>query len=191
LAAFASKQVGCWMADFSGPPFGPLVASVLGEGNKIVFEDIYPVLLLYSWHDMADRSTFIACLAKHGVSDELLDACALLFRGELELAARAMLRREQRDILQETVYDRTIPRIALALNDAVPLRRISIVFSAHCVATNGVFEEICDDVEFYDFKKRWPFAKRCLRRFAALVMDDQKTISSNLEWLKDRPGDIE
>lgn len=115
LASIVSAQVGCSLNDAKswkdglqygadgGPAFGYEAASnmydALGEGNKSIFESIYPMAVYQARYGYEDMKKCYAALGKQ-IPKRVNDAFESLEKGRLKDAADALGNYEQREIVQ-------------------------------------------------------------------------------------------
>ena len=199
VVAFASKQVGCGMRDAKalmndGIPdleMPDVVYRTLAEGNKLIFKETYPVLKFYHEHGMEklrqcikDRQPF--------VEEEFLRGFEAVAKGELETGARQMLKYEQIDILQDSVYlekdfvnaVRLNQYLVKSVGEISPLgvKKIKVAFSAKC---DGGREVVFEGWHLDDPNERWPYAQQVGNTFQQLVEEQPGFLEGQLQELID------
>lgn len=216
-AAFASKQVGCGMAEakrvgggagqiaaaiIAFPIFGPsgvplgdelgedAALHFLGKGNKDVFHEIYPVLLLYSafkecgW---GDANVLLDCLRDKGVHEDLVDAMALIIGGDAANGALMMLYHEQAATLQTTAYDYPSFQVMLRASDVFNIGDPSIALAAQCTADSQYTVEYSGG-NLWNYDDRWPYAEKVANRFIELAQSDPDYINGQLDQIIEAAG---
>ena len=127
LAAYASKQVGCAMdhavhvidSPLYTPPskgFAAFTYSKLGEGNRDLFLDVYP---LHRFYEKFGWASFERC-ASHRVPPvppAAMDGFRALHNGDAEKHLRAIAYHEQLNILQRDIYNDNAMRFTLDNNE--------------------------------------------------------------------------
>lgn len=103
VAYYASMQVGDVISHANGVPvIGEYGATILGEGNKAVFQDIYPMLYYYEKYGLDELRSSLP--APDTSQQMILNALEEINKGDIDKGTDLMLEHEQRDILQR-MYD--------------------------------------------------------------------------------------
>lgn len=103
VANYASKQVGCGMGHANKVPvIGNKVAELLGNGNREVFWDIYPMLRFYNEFGLNELKQSLSNISKH--QQKIIAALEKIDAGDIDKGTDMILEHEQRDVLQ-IMYD--------------------------------------------------------------------------------------
>ena len=192
VAAFASKQVGCGMSPVYG--MGKAGGSVAGPGNKAVFDELYPPLSFYQQAKAAGFSNdeIKACLKSapgKPLDPSITNGINQVMAGKPMNGAKLMLQHEQKDTLQESVYNGYWTKKGLWLNEVTggTFASENLVYTENCRGAPG--DPHIDFADYpgriYNFKERWPFASDAADKFGTLTSNPatEPGISSSLRQL--------
>lgn len=201
-AAFASKQVGCGMDEshtyLDDYPGGPLRAmqnvaqeggaidpvtltefgarQALGDGNRAVYDELYPPLRVYDQLKGQQTGQEIMSCMDHKpgtpIDPSIRRGIEQTVDGHGEQGALTMLKHEQQDTLQSTVYDKSpAMRAGLFLNSLVGYPAVQLVVANQCTSSDPA--KVVDFKNYpgklYNFNDRWPFAIDSAQRFNSLA----------------------
>ncbi len=218
-AAFASKQVGCGMksakamaersdrtldAELNYPsesgvdPITPIQSMAshtmydgLAKGNRAVFKEIYPAMQFYNDNGLA-RLKQCADARNPKLSGDLVSAFDDIDKGHLDEGSEKMLRYEQSQTLQKSVYDDAAVRRTLKANSLgykyylgriLGAEPVKVSFTPEC---SGGTEVEYKGTNLADFNDRWPYAKNVAETFNKMARDDPAGVDKSLQTIIDR-----
>lgn len=149
----------------------------LGVGNLAVYDELYPPLRFYQQNKgHMTNDQIMACMDhKRGsppVHESTLRGLRQTMNGDGAGGAITMLRHEQRDTLQASVYDRSwMFRRGLNIAKLTGWPSMKLAFSAACETSDpGKNVDFRDySGQLYNFDARWPFAREAANRFVSLA----------------------
>lgn len=151
LASYVSPQGGCAMQKVLSTQFD-LPYQALGEANKAIFKNIYPVMKAY---DKYGAAAVKRCYAGN-LPAELEEAIDLMEQDKLEDAALKIAEYEQRDVVQKVYedYDWTFRGMEMVDRIDITTDHTSIPVSRKCgvgtpVPFKGSISEPNDRVNYY------------------------------------------
>jgi hypothetical protein len=215
-AAFASKQVGCGMAharDVANSWLPKVTDAIgitkdsellakatvqkLGDGNKMVFEEMYPAQQFYKKHGI-DGLKRCASERNPPLPDKIVQGFTLANEGRAEnnpskihKGAETILWQEQIVTLQKAAYDDALLERALKENQKwseswLPTFGLAqpnmVVFDAECVAADAPFFEKTGG-NLADPAWRWDFARGTTQAFSDLAAGQPGVVASALRTI--------
>ncbi len=163
MAGYASKQVGCGMDACDNTPLAGTMKDALGQGNRAVYEEIYPVHQFYEKHDLDKLRECASKRSPNGVPPSVVRGFEKIDAGDSKTGSLLILQHEQHDVLQPLVFDRSDIGAMMATNQAaskagLPLaQETKVAFSSRC---NGQTEAIFTGSNPATYEQRWPFASK-------------------------------